>query len=164
MHWARAFFHVGTNRESVDNTLCESFNHAIVDARFYPIISMQEKIKKKIFVRIQEQKEKGEKMTGKICPGIFKKLKKSTDWTQFLQVIWNGENGYEVEHINGRGRQYTVDLDKSTCSCGYFQLSGLPCHHAISVIYKSKKTLMITFILATLLMCSRKSMSLACSQ
>ena len=48
VHWARAFFPVGSNCESVDNNLCESFNHAIVDARFYPIISMQEKIRKKL--------------------------------------------------------------------------------------------------------------------
>jgi hypothetical protein len=87
VHWARAFFPEGTNCESVDNNLCESFNHAIVDARFYPIISMMEKIRKKIFVRIQEQREKGEKMTGKICPGIFKKLKKSIARTQWLEVL-----------------------------------------------------------------------------
>jgi hypothetical protein len=139
VHWARAFFPEGTNCESVDNNLCESFNHAIVDARFYPIISMMEKIRKKIFVRIQEQREKGEKMTGKICPGIFKKLKKSIARTQWLEVLWNGENGFEVKQINGRGRQYTVDLEKRTCSCGYFQLAGLPCHHAISAIYKCQK-------------------------
>jgi hypothetical protein len=45
VHWARAFFPVGSKCESIDNNLCESFNHAIVDARFYPIISMQEKIR-----------------------------------------------------------------------------------------------------------------------
>jgi hypothetical protein len=44
-HWARAFFPVGSMCESIDNNLCESFNHAIVDARFYPIISMMEKIR-----------------------------------------------------------------------------------------------------------------------
>lgn len=66
---------MGSKCESVDNNLCESFNHAIVDARFYPVISMQEKIRKKIFARIQEQREKGEKFHGKICPSIFKKLK-----------------------------------------------------------------------------------------
>ena len=63
VHWARAFFPVGSNYESVENNLCESFNHGIVDARFYPIISMQEKIRKKILVRIQEHREKGSKFT-----------------------------------------------------------------------------------------------------
>jgi hypothetical protein len=86
----------------------------------YPIISMQEKIRKKVFVRIQEQRAKGEKMVGKICPGIFKKLKKSIARTQWLEVLWNGEHGFEVKKINGRGRQYTVNLENKTCSCGYF--------------------------------------------
>jgi hypothetical protein len=110
-----------------------------VDARFYPIISMAEKIRTKIFGRIQEQRAKGEKMTGQICSGIFKKLKKSIARTQWLDVLWNGEHGFEVKQINGRGRQYTVNLENKTCSCGYFQLAGLPCHHAISAIYKCQK-------------------------
>ncbi|XP_020158364.1 uncharacterized protein [Aegilops tauschii subsp. strangulata] len=141
VHWARAFFPVGSNCESVDNNLCESFNHAIVDARFYPIISMNEKIRKKVLVRIQEQREKGANFRGKICPAVFKKLKKSIARTQYLEVLWNGENGFEVKQVNGRGRQYTVDLEKWTCSCGYFQLAGLPCHHAISAIYKCNKNI-----------------------
>jgi hypothetical protein len=139
VHWARSFFEVGSKCESVDNNLCESFNHAIVDARFYPIISMLEKIRKKIFVRIQEQREKAAKWHGKICPSIFKKLKTSIARTQWQEVLWNGSDGFEVKNINGRGRQYTVNLEKRICSCGYFQLSGLPCSHAISAIYKCKK-------------------------
>uniref|UniRef100_A0A452XFV5 Uncharacterized protein n=1 Tax=Aegilops tauschii subsp. strangulata TaxID=200361 RepID=A0A452XFV5_AEGTS len=45
----KGFFSSGTNCESIDNNLCESFNHAIVEARFYPIISMQEKNKEKCY-------------------------------------------------------------------------------------------------------------------
>jgi hypothetical protein len=41
--------------------------------------------------------------------------------------------------MNGRGRKYTVNLEKRTCSCGYFQLAGLPCCHAITAIYKCGK-------------------------
>jgi hypothetical protein len=78
-------------------------------------------------------------MTGTICPGIFKKLKKSIARTQWLEVMWNGEDGFEVKRINGRGRQYTVNLEKRTCSCGYFQLAELPCHHAIAAIYKCQR-------------------------
>ena len=97
MHWARPFFPVGSNCESVDNNLCESFNHAIVEARFYPIISMQEKIRKQILVRIQEQRAKGHKFHGKICPSAFKKLKSSIARTQFMEVLWNGKDGFEVK-------------------------------------------------------------------
>jgi hypothetical protein len=135
-HWARAFFHVGVKCESVDNNLCESFNHAIIESRFYPIISMLEKIRCKVTLRIQENRTKSEKWHGSICPNIFKKLKVSIKRTQFLEVLWNGKEGFEVKHLSGRGRRYTVNLENRTCSCGYFQLAGLPCCHAITAIYK----------------------------
>jgi hypothetical protein len=104
----------------VDNNICESFNHAIVEERFYPIISMQEKIRKKIFARIQEQRAKAEKFRGKICPAIFKKLKANIARTQFMELLWNGKYGFEVKLLTERRRQYTVSLEKRTCSCGYF--------------------------------------------
>lgn len=69
-------------------------------------------MRKKIFVRVQEQRAKSEKWNGKICPSIFKKSKASIARTHFVEVLWNGTYGFEVKHINGRGRQYTVNLDK----------------------------------------------------
>nr|XP_045090280.1 uncharacterized protein LOC123493395 [Aegilops tauschii subsp. strangulata] len=135
MHWARAFFQLGSNCESVDNNLCESFNHSIVDARFYPIISMQERIRKKILVRVQEQRAKSEKWNGTICPSIFKKLKASIARTQFVEVLWNGPGGFEVKHINGRGRQYTpvegeemwpVSPNPRPQAPGYVKMPGRP--------------------------------------
>jgi hypothetical protein len=56
-----------------------------------------------------------------------------------MEVVWNGKDGFEVKLMTGRKRQYTVSLDNRTCSCGYFQLSGLPCSHAITAIYKCGK-------------------------
>ena len=53
-----------------------------------------------------------------------------------MEVLWNGKDGYEVKLLTGRKRQYTVSLENRICSCGYFQLSGLPCSHAITAIYK----------------------------
>jgi hypothetical protein len=75
-----------------------------VDARFYPIVTMQEKITKKVFCRIHEQRAKGEKFHGKICPSIFKNLKDSISRTQFMEVMWNGKDGFEVKLMTGRKR------------------------------------------------------------
>ena len=94
---------------------------------------MQEKIRKKILARIQEQREKGARFHGKICPSIFNKLKSSIARTQFMEVLWNGKDGFEVQE--GEYRRFTVDLEKWTCSCRYWELSGLPCCHAISAVY-----------------------------
>ncbi|XP_062230629.1 uncharacterized protein LOC133928349 isoform X2 [Phragmites australis] len=39
-HWSRAFFKLGSNCDSVDNNMCESFNNSVMDSRFLPVISM----------------------------------------------------------------------------------------------------------------------------
>ena len=88
-------------------------------------------------VRIYTRTRDGSKWNGTIFHGVFKKLKVSIKRTQFLEVLWNGKDGFEVKHLTGRGRRYTVNLERKTCSCGYLQLAGLPCCHAICAIYKS---------------------------
>jgi hypothetical protein len=46
-HWSRTFFRLGSNYDYVDINMCESFNNSIMEARFYPVISMNEAIRKK---------------------------------------------------------------------------------------------------------------------
>ncbi|WVZ87075.1 LOW QUALITY PROTEIN: hypothetical protein U9M48_033767 [Paspalum notatum var. saurae] len=117
-HW------LGSNCDSVDNNICESFNKWI--ARFYPIISMLEAIRIKVIVRIQEQRAKAEKWMETICPNISKKLH-----VYIKQSVSNGAKKFEVKHWDHR---FTIDLAKKECSCRYWQLSGLPCPHAVSSI------------------------------
>ena len=50
----------------------------------------------------------------------------------YCHAISNGADKFEVKHWDHR---FTGDLDKMTCYCRYWQLSGLPCCHAISNIY-----------------------------
>jgi hypothetical protein len=137
-HWSRAFFRLGSNYDLVDN-MCESFNNSIMDARFYPVISMNEAIRKKVMVRIQENRTKAERWTGTVCPNIFKKLKVNIERSGRCDVLWNGQDGFEVQEREDR--RYIVNLNQRSCTCRYWQLSGLPCCHAISCMYKSSRQL-----------------------
>jgi hypothetical protein len=138
-HWSRAFFRVGSNCDSVDNNMCESFNNSIMDARFYPVISMNEAIRKKVMVRIQENRAKAERWAGNICPNIFKKLKMNIQRSGSCIVLWNGVDGFEVQEKEDR--KYVVHMQQRSCTCRYWELSGLPCCHAISCIYKASEKL-----------------------
>ncbi|CAN6171229.1 unnamed protein product [Urochloa humidicola] len=131
-HWSRAWFRLGSNCDSVDNNLCESFNKWIVEARLFPIITMLEIIRRKVMVRIQENRTKSDRWQTMICPNILKKCNVYITYSGKCHAICNGENRFEVMHFNNR---FTVDLDKKECSCRYWQLSGLPCPHAISSIF-----------------------------
>jgi hypothetical protein len=138
-HWSRAYFRIGSFCDSVDNNLCESFNNSIMEARFYPVISMCEHIRKKLMVRIQEKRTRCSNWTGVVCPNIFKKLKMNIEWSGNCWVLWNGADGFEVQEREDR--RYTVSLEKRECTCRYWQLSGLPYCHAISCIYKASQQL-----------------------
>ncbi|WVZ75505.1 hypothetical protein U9M48_023551 [Paspalum notatum var. saurae] len=138
-HWSRAYFRLGSNCDSVDNNLCESFNNCIMDARFFPVISMSEAIKNKLMVRIQENRARAQNWAGTICPNIFKKLKVNIIRSRNCDVLWNGVDGFEVQEKETH--RFIVNLNERTCTCRYWQLLGLPCYHAISCIYKALKVL-----------------------
>lgn len=73
-----------------------------------------------------------EKWPGAIGPRIAKKLNenvlKAVDW----RVDFNGDYGYEVK--NGV-HQFKVKLERRTCSCRAWDLTDIPCLHALCVIY-----------------------------
>ena len=73
-HWSRAWFQLGSFCDSVDNNMCESFNHWVLKARFLPIISMLEGIRRQVMVRIQENRSTVDRWTRLIYPNTFKKI------------------------------------------------------------------------------------------
>jgi hypothetical protein len=99
---------------------------------------MLEAIRRKVMVRIQEMITQMDKwpLNVIVCPNITKKLKKSINQSTYCETIFNGKDLYEVKLKEwGIEHGFTVKLAEKTCSCGYWQLSGLPCAHAIACIY-----------------------------
>ena len=103
IHWSRAWFRIGSNCDSVDS-MCETFNNWIIPIRAHPIITMLEGVRCKTLVRIQENRLKSEKWTGRICPDIVKKIHKYIEYSFFLGnkyieysgkclSTWNGKDG-----------------------------------------------------------------------
>ena len=136
-HSSRAWFNIGSNCDSVDNNMCESFNNWIVDVRALPIVSVLEGIRTKVFVQIQQNRTKSGNWTSTICPNILKKLNKFINLAQKCSAIWNGKDDFEVKEWDKR---YNIDIDMRTCSCRYWQLAGIPCAHAITALYLSSKS------------------------
>ena len=131
-HWSRAWFKLGSNCDSVDNNLCESFNKWIVEARLFPIITMLEAIRRKVMARIQEQRDRLKRLMGRIFPNILKKLNTYIEMPGYCHTISNGADKFKVKHWD---HWFTVDFQAIACSCRYWQLFGFPCCHAISNIY-----------------------------
>ncbi|PRQ20047.1 putative transcription factor interactor and regulator CCHC(Zn) family [Rosa chinensis] len=136
-HWCRAHFNTCSNCDIMINNLCESFNSYIFDARGKPPVSMFEEIRGKLMKRIQLRREKMQSMVGNICPkprDILEKnkVKGAADCIPNL----NGGDICEVENIEGS--KNVVDLNARTCTCRRWELSGVPCKHAVSAIYHKR--------------------------
>ncbi|KAL0308477.1 UNVERIFIED_CONTAM: hypothetical protein Sradi_5790000 [Sesamum radiatum] len=137
-HWARSFFPVHSKCDILVNNLCESFNNYILEARDKPIISMFEWIRTKLMSRLQQKRDGMEKYSGSICPNVIKKINKQQSQARHCFTRWCGGSEFEVDHFLDK---FVVDLEKKTCTCGMFQLTGLPCCHACAAIGSKRSKL-----------------------
>lgn len=75
-------------------------------------------------------REAAEKYPGPLCPRIQKKLSEIVSQSNNIWPIYAGNEKYEVDC--GLGNKHVVDLLNSSCSCRKWDLSGIPCKHAVS--------------------------------
>ncbi|KAH1089712.1 hypothetical protein J1N35_016969 [Gossypium stocksii] len=115
------------------NNLSESFNKMILEARGKPILTMMETIRTKIMLLIVKKKEEADKWEGFLCPKIKKKLDVNMKDSLRCVPLHTGGDKYQVEC--GPGNQHVVDLVQNSCSCRNWDLTGIPCIHALAIIY-----------------------------
>ena len=96
-----------------------------------PILSMLETIFYKLLQRIQAKQKEADTWPGPICPKIQKKLDKMTEWSKNYFVIHAGGGVYKVSY-GDMDKGYVVDMKGKTCDCRRWQLSGIPCPHALA--------------------------------
>ncbi|XP_016508009.2 uncharacterized protein LOC107825647 [Nicotiana tabacum] len=109
--WCRTYMDTICKNQLVENNLIESFNKWIVDARHKPIIKMLEDIRIKTMNLLKEHEEE---IAQTAC-----------------EVNANGQNGYEVIEESDK---HCVNLAVKKCTCRSWDLTGIPCPHAIRAI------------------------------
>ncbi|GJU99751.1 pentatricopeptide repeat-containing protein [Tanacetum coccineum] len=119
--------------EAVEKGFSECFNSVLVSVRHKPIITMLESMRVIIMERMNTMRHLMEKWNGEICQNIKKILELRKDQQRFWHVIPCSENLFEVRKGS---KAFRVDEPKRTCSCRMWQLSGLPCCHAIACIFR----------------------------
>ncbi|KAL4289499.1 hypothetical protein GQ457_14G002690 [Hibiscus cannabinus] len=130
--WCKAFFTSATKSDMLLNNLCECFNKFILEARDKPILTMMETIRTKIMQRIAKKQSQAEKFVGPLCPKIQKKLEIMIELSNRCWPINAGGQQYQVEC--GYGNQHVVNMQALTCTCRRWELTGIPCNHAVSVM------------------------------
>ncbi|GJW02308.1 pentatricopeptide repeat-containing protein [Tanacetum coccineum] len=93
--WSRAYFHIGTNCEAVENGFSECFNAVLVRVRNKPLITMLEAMRVIVMERMNTMRRMLDKWTDDICPNIQKRLELIKDQQRFWHVIPAGGNLFE---------------------------------------------------------------------
>lgn len=125
--WCRAFYRLGSVCEDVDNNATESFNSTITKARTKAMVPMLETIRRQVMERIARRKIKAKRHQGKVSLYASKILALERENAERCQVA-TGTHGYFQVDLGIDSHR--VSLPSSTCTCGKWQISGIPCEHA----------------------------------
>ncbi|XP_007035999.2 PREDICTED: uncharacterized protein LOC18603776 [Theobroma cacao] len=127
-HWANAFFG-GARYNHMTSNFGQQFYSWVSEAHELPITQMIDVLRGKMMESIYKRRVDSNKWMTKLTPCNEEKLQKETVMARSLQVLLTHGNIFEV-----RGESVDiVDIDHWDCSCKGWQLTGLPCCHAIAV-------------------------------
>lgn len=133
--WSRAHFQDHVKCHALSSSIVECFNSVIKDFRDNPIDILIDNIRIKVMSLMRRKKEKMRRQNGVICPKILDKLNplimESTNW----KVTSCGDVSFEVTL---RPQRFVVHLQNRTCTCRFWDLTGVPCVHACATIKSMK--------------------------
>ncbi|GJX66977.1 pentatricopeptide repeat-containing protein [Tanacetum coccineum] len=109
--WSRAYFHIGTNCEAVENGFSKCFNVDLLRVRNKPLITMLEAMRVIVMERMNTLRRMLDKWTYDICPNIQKRLELVKDQQRMWQL-----SGLPYSHaiavifkLNRRVEEYVPD-------------------------------------------------------
>ncbi|GJV56046.1 mutator type transposase [Tanacetum coccineum] len=132
-HWSGAYFSGRAHCDLLINNIYEVFNRQLLDARDSPIITALEHVREYLMKRIVIVQKIIEKCDGPLTPAVAKVFDIIKEASSGCIVDWNGADLYQVKGF--LQEQYVVNLSPKTCSCRKWEISGIPCKHAIAAIH-----------------------------
>ncbi|KAH9671713.1 SWIM-type domain-containing protein [Citrus sinensis] len=136
--WSRSGFDHHVKYDHVTNNMTESFNKWVDEVRNKPVLTILEHIRRQLMVRIE-------------------RLNQSSNEARRIKVF--GGRGELFECCQAGYRNFLVHITDGTCECGMWQVSGVPCKHAVAAIlhkggqpenyvhhYLTKESFMMTYM------------------
>jgi len=131
--WTRSQFGVTCKIDYVTNNLAESFNNWIKGEKGRNLDDLLDTIRQKLLIKWNHRRKIARQMQGKILPHIVDKLKEQSRNLD-IDVITSGDGIAELCARGGSSFRFVVNLEQRTCTCRAWQVSGLPCKHALAYI------------------------------
>ncbi|GKE90855.1 mutator type transposase [Tanacetum coccineum] len=96
------------NYDLLINNICEVFNRQLLEARVSPVITALEYVREYLMKMIVRKRHHS-------------------------VVVWNNGDLFQVNE--GRQNQVVVNLANRSCTCRKWEVSGIPCKHAVACIF-----------------------------
>ena len=133
--WSRHAMDFSCKTDLVVNNISEVFNKMILDVRGKPIVTMIEGIRTKLMGKFNKNRTKTETANWEICPTYAEMLEETKYNSRWCQTLMAGPNIYQV---SSGDNTYSVNLLHRTCGCRKWDMTAMPCNHAVSAIVKAK--------------------------
>ena len=136
--WVKAYFSPWPKVDSITNNNCEVWNAKILKYRNKPILTICEELRCYIMRKHASHKKALESYTEKLAYVQQQRLERekleSNKWTP----QWSGDGSGSIFEVSRFRNKVNLDLSGKFCTCNFWQLIGMPCHHAIAALaYKN---------------------------
>ncbi|KAH9718054.1 SWIM-type domain-containing protein [Citrus sinensis] len=133
--WSMHTYDRNCKVERTDNNASECFNSWILPYRDRPALSMLEEIRCRLMKRFTKKRNEGNTWQKTIAPRIYKELDQTFKKGEKMIVQPSGDLNFQVmDKSYYPARRFIVKLKDRTCDCGYWEIAGLPCCHAMAAI------------------------------
>ncbi|XP_024011410.1 uncharacterized protein LOC112086671 [Eutrema salsugineum] len=132
---SRAFFTTTACCEDALNNFSESYNNAIEKARAMPVVQSLETMRRQAMLRIELRRRKTRKHQGRHSLKVGLVLAEEDKEVKNCRSLSGRDRVFEVREA---GQNYTVNMKEKTCICRRWDLTGIPCRHALRVVFDKK--------------------------
>lgn len=133
--WARSTFDLTSKCEHVTNNFSESFNSWMLDVRSKPLHRILEGFNLKVMGLMFERKMQVKKWEGEgmiLVPRADRIVKNRMEKKKRYRLFGASEYNWCVVNSKSSSR-WDVDMKEKSCSCCVWDITGIPCVHAVAV-------------------------------
>ncbi|XP_012835541.1 PREDICTED: uncharacterized protein LOC105956239 [Erythranthe guttata] len=132
--WSRYAYDRRLKNDHVTNNISESFNNWIAELRLKPFFHLLDGLRAKLMNRLIMRREKGIRWKTDLPKNVVIRLNKERLEARKCRFFVAGDNEFQVQEDN---QLFIVKLSSRTCECQVWDLSGIPCNHAIlGILYR----------------------------
>ncbi|XP_039131891.1 uncharacterized protein LOC120268648 [Dioscorea cayenensis subsp. rotundata] len=130
--WSRSQFGTIAKCHYITNNISESFNAWVADPRHRPVLDLLDTVRQKIMEMMDKRRTLAARWKRKVVPFVVKNVKESSMCLTEYHVRRSTDYKAEVSY---KDKRCEVVLNERKCTCRRWQVSGIPCMHALAFIH-----------------------------